>query len=242
AQDFNRLLDTILGYTAMLAQRMADQPEAAHIVEEIARASEQAAGLSRQLFTFSRGDVEGHQPLHLSTVVHDMERILERIIDTDIRYEADSPEDVWPVSADPAQVEQVLLNFMINARDALENGGTIKVRYENVTLEDGLAGLDLKPGSYVLLSVSDDGPGIDPNHLNNIFDPFFTTKEDEKAAGLGLSTVHGIMKQNHGAVLAKSAPGEGATFCAYFPRSYEEPGLGPNGEPDSPEDDFRKAA
>lgn len=219
AHDFNNFLSAILGY----AELILEHPESQHVrseVEEIQRAGQRAAELTRQLLAFSRQQVLEPKVLDLNAIVSDMSKILQRVVGEHIEIRTSLTPDLGNVKADRSQIEQVIVNLVVNARDAMPSGGRLVIESANVTLDEGTARelLGLRAGAYVVLSVSDDGVGMDTATRARIFDPFFTTKERGKGTGLGLSTVFGIVQQSGGAIAVVSEPGAGSTFNTYFPR------------------------
>ncbi len=220
AHDFNNILAVILaGSDAALYELPEDDPVREDL-QEIAAAAGRAATLTRQLLTFSRKQSWRPRPIALNTLLAQLEKMLCRIIGEDIRMSSVLAAGLWSVEADPGQLEQVVLNLAVNARDAMPGGGRLTVETSNVTLgrvEAARAGVPAGP--YVLMSVSDTGHGMDAATRARIFEPFFTTKDVGKGTGLGLSTVFGIVQQCGGAVQVESEPGRGATFLLYFPRA-----------------------
>ncbi len=220
AHDFNNLLTVLQGHATMLL----DEPLPSHVVadlQEIMSASKKAASLIRQLLAYSRQQVLKPIILDLNEVVRDLGRTLLRMIREDITLET-TIEDATPtVLADRTQIEQVILNLAVNARDAMPNGGRLEIRTQRMNLLEPLrqSGFSVPPGSYALITVSDTGEGIDDHVLPRIFDPFFTTKEPGKGTGLGLATVYGIIKQSGGYVLVESRKGKGATFRIMLPEA-----------------------
>jgi PAS domain S-box-containing protein len=231
AHDFNNLLTAIMGYSEMVLDRVADQPDIAADVEEIKKAGERASRLTSQLLAFSRRQTIQPRILDLNQVVGDLERMLRRVIGEDIVLEIASAPGLARTKADPSQVEQVLMNLVVNARDAMPRGGRLRIGAANVTLDEAFARhhVSAVPGRYVSLTVTDTGSGMKPEIVARIFEPFFTTKVVGKGTGLGLSTVYGIVKQNNGYVTVDSTPGAGTTFTTYWPEvdlPVETPGLG----------------
>jgi len=232
AHDFNNLLTAVAGY-AQLAREDLDSldssPTAFHNLKRdldaIQHASERATAITAQLLAFSRRQVLHPRVLGLGEVLGDMEKLVRRLVGEHIELRWDVDPDTPPIKADPVQIEQVLINLVLNARDALPEGGNISIETTNVTLEAGRSTSydNVAPGSYALLSVSDDGLGMDAATQSHIFEPFFTTKEEGKGTGLGLSTVYGIVKQTGGFIEVKSQVGEGSTLKIYFPAATEEP-------------------
>ncbi len=220
AHDFNNLLTIIKGYTELGLTRAKNQPEVRADLERIEDASERAAGLVRQLLAFSRRQVLQPKVLDLNGIVVGLDKLLRRLMDEDISMETIVGKDLGTIKADPGQVEQVIMNLVVNARDAMPNGGRLTVETENVEL-DGAYARDhatVRPGSYVMLAVSDTGVGMSADTIAHIFEPFYTTKESGRGTGLGLSTVYGIVKQSGGYIWVYSEPGEGTTFKVYLPR------------------------
>ena len=224
AHDFNNLLMVIQGHTSLLSERLQEGSAERRSVDQIQKSSERAAALTRQLLAFSRMQVMQPRVLDLNGVVADTGKMLRRVIgehiDLILRYDS----GLGRVKADPGQIEQVLLNLVVNARDAMPSGGKVVIETCNLSLDEAAARRisSLHPGSYVVLSVSDTGVGMDPETQSHIFEPFFTTKEQGKGTGLGLATVYGIVQQSGGHITVYSQPGQGATFRLYFPR-VEEP-------------------
>lgn len=220
AHDFNNLLSVIMGYSE-LAQGMTvpDTTVRKHL-DQIKLAVERAASLTHQLLAFSRQQVLEPRVLNLNAVVYNVSKMLLRVIGEDIALTLRPGEPLGSVKADLGQIEQVLMNLVVNARDAMPEGGKIVIETANVELDDTYAKQHpaARPGSYVMLSVSDTGCGMDAKTLSQIFEPFFTTKEPGKGTGLGLSTVYGIVKQSGGYVWAYSEPMRGTTFKIYLPR------------------------
>ncbi len=224
AHDFNNLLMVIQGHTSLLSERLQEGSSERRSVDQIHKSSERAAALTRQLLAFSRMQVMQPRVLDLNTVVADTGKMLRRVIGEHIELILRYDSGLGRVKADPGQIEQVLLNLVVNARDAMPGGGKVVIETCNLALDEAAARRisSLKPGSYVVLSVSDTGVGMDPETQSHIFEPFFTTKEQGKGTGLGLATVYGIVQQSGGHITAYSQPGQGATFRLYFPR-VEEP-------------------
>jgi PAS domain S-box-containing protein len=221
AHDFNNLLMAIRGYAEMIAQHLPDGDERREDAEEILKASDRAAGLTRQLLAFSRREVITQQAVSLDHLVETMQTMLQRLIGPEIQIVTEIWPDLTPVLADSTQLEQILVNLVINARDAMPGGGKITIELRNVELDKiGVASHPgLQPGDYVEMAVSDTGSGMDTETMSRIFEPFFTTKEAGKGTGLGLATVYGIVQQNNGAIEVQSRIGHGTTFYIYLPRA-----------------------
>ncbi|HVT61249.1 MAG TPA: ATP-binding protein [Thermoanaerobaculia bacterium] len=220
AHDFNNILTAIIGYSEMaLPQASPESPLRRHL-EEIKRAGERAAGLTRQLLAFGRRQVLQPQLLNLNTVVADATSILGRLIGENIELVSDLASPLGAVRADPGQLGQALINLALNARDAMPGSGTLTIATAILDLERPETHPDftLAEGRYVTVSVSDTGTGMDPYTLGHIFEPFFTTKEPGKGTGLGLATVYGIIKQSEGFIAVESPPGGGSRFTIYLPR------------------------
>lgn len=224
SHDFNNLLSVIMGNAEML---LDDRPSATqkHYADEIKNATQRAAQLTRQLLAFSRKNLLHPTVLDLNTVVRDVGKILERLIGEDVQIVTDLQSSLGSVKADQGQVEQILMNLATNARDAMPKGGEFKVRTADAVLgpKDVALYPYVKPGRYVLLSVSDSGMGMTEEVRRRVFDPFFTTKPPGRGTGLGLATIYGIVKQSAGYIWVSSAPGAGATFDIYLPRVDEKP-------------------
>lgn len=221
AHDFNNMLNVIIGYAEMAADALpGDHPVAADI-REIERAAQRSADLTRQLLTFSRKQVIEPRPVCLNESVADLAKTLGRLIGEHIALEFRPDPDLWRVMVDPAQVDQILANLAANARDAMPRGGHLMIRTENRDADEAFCEqhLGLEPGQYVLLSVSDDGMGMDEQTARHIFEPFYTTKVAGKGTGLGLATVKGIVDQNGGYIDLESAPGRGTVFRILLPRT-----------------------
>jgi two-component system, cell cycle sensor histidine kinase and response regulator CckA len=219
AHDFNNLLCVILGYCELLEERLAPDDSKRRMVEQIHNAATRASALTRQLLAFSRLQVLRPLVLDLNRLVAGIETMLRRLIGEHIEIATLLLPDLGRVKADPTQIEQILMNLAVNARDAMPAGGTITIETNNVELDDSHARqhAEVKPGSYVMLALSDTGLGMDRETQAHIFEPFFTTKPPGKGTGLGLSTVYGIVKQSAGYIWADSEPGRGTTFKVYLP-------------------------
>jgi two-component system, cell cycle sensor histidine kinase and response regulator CckA len=231
AHDFNNLLTIIASNASMLLHTAGGNPEVADYVGQINQASERAAGLTRQLLLFSRKQVMQPVDLDLNEVVGTMTRMLQRILGEDIALGGEFAPGLPSIHADAGMIEQVLLNFAVNSRDAMPSGGRLTIRTHVEVLDESQARRHpgVRPGRYVCLSVSDTGCGIAPEHLPRLFEPFFTTKEVGKGTGLGLATVYGIVQQHQGWIEVASAPGEGTTFRIGLPAVAAAPARRPAG-------------
>ncbi|MGA7626839.1 MAG: PAS domain S-box protein [Candidatus Acidiferrales bacterium] len=224
AHDFNNLLMVIQGYADLMAERLSENDPLRRNAEQIQTASQRATSLTRQLLAFSRKQMLAPKILNIQSVVVEMEKILRRLIGEDIQLETSSAADLGLVKADRSQIEQVILNLAVNARDAMPEGGRLTIETANVELDASYSHTPavLAPGKYVMLAVTDNGCGMDAETQAHIFEPFFTTKEKGKGTGLGLATVYGIVKQSGGYVWVYSEPGRGTSFKVYLPRIDEE--------------------
>jgi CheY-like chemotaxis protein len=232
AHDFNNLLTAILGYCEMAGDRVRADATTAGFVDEIARAGQTAASLTRQLLAFSRRQMLQPAVLDVNGVLANVEKMLRRLIGEHIDLVLEPATTLRHVRADAGQLEQVVLNLAVNARDAMKHGGRLSLTTSNTVLAaDNARGL--APGDYVVLSVTDTGCGMDAATQAHIFEPFFTTKEPGKGTGLGLSTVYGIVTQSGGAVTVDSAVGRGTTFTILLPAvdAAEEPATAPAAPP-----------
>jgi signal transduction histidine kinase len=219
AHDFNNLLTAILGYAEVLEEEVRGNPQARGFVEEIQHAGSRAATLTAQLLAFARRQVVTRRVLDLNDVVDDAARMLHRVLGRNIHTELRFAPDLWNVDADPNQLQQIIVNMAVNARDAMPHGGRLIIETANDTLEETRARVDALFGDYVRLSISDTGEGMTPDVVAHIFEPFFTTKEQGKGTGLGLAMCHGIATQNGGQIRVMTEPGRGTTFNVYLPRA-----------------------
>jgi two-component system cell cycle sensor histidine kinase/response regulator CckA len=219
AHDFNNLLTAITGYSELSMKRLGKEDPLLGNLQEIKKAGDRAASLTRQLLAFSRKQVLQPKVLDLNLVVSDLERMLTRLIGEDIELCTVLEPKLASIKVDPGQIQQIIMNLAVNARDAMPQGGKLTIETKNVLLDDEYARkhLAVTPGPFVMLAVSDSGSGIDPHTQSRIFEPFFTTKEVGKGTGLGLSTVYGIVKQSGGNIWVYSEVGRGTTFTIYLP-------------------------
>ncbi|HMG33828.1 MAG TPA: ATP-binding protein [Blastocatellia bacterium] len=225
AHDFNNLLTAIMGYSQMSLAQLDRNSVAYERLEQVIKASERAASLTKQLLAFSRRQMLQPAVLDLNALVDDVNKMLRRLIGEDTELVAIFSPALSHVKADPGQIEQVIINLAVNARDAMPNGGRLTIQTVNVHVPSGekTADLSLAPGDYVMLSVSDTGCGMDARTASQVFEPFFTTKEKGKGTGLGLSTAYGIVKQSGGEITVESELGKGTTFRIYLPRAVSQP-------------------
>jgi signal transduction histidine kinase/ActR/RegA family two-component response regulator len=220
AHDFNNILTVISGSTQLAMMDLEEGDPLRANLEEIKKASDRAADLTRQLLAFSRKQILEMKVLDLNEVLQRLNKMLRRVIGEDTGLEMIASEPLGKVRVDPGQMEQVIMNLVVNARDAMPGGGKLILETANAELDEGYARMHIgvKPGSYVMLSVNDTGAGMTQEVKERIFEPFFTTKEMGKGTGLGLSTVYGIVKQSGGNIWVYSEPGKGTTFKIYLPR------------------------
>lgn len=220
AHDFNNLLTVIGGYSDLVLRASELSKPTREKIEEIKRAAHRASSLTRQLLAFSRKQVLKPEVLDPNALIEDIGKMLQRLIAENIEVITSLQPEVGKINADPSQIEQVIVNLVVNARDAMPNGGKIIIETTNLELDQKYAEkhIAVNPGSYVMLAVSDNGTGMDANTIKHIFEPFFTTKERGRGTGLGLSTTYGIVKQSGGNIWVYSEPGRGTTFKIYLPR------------------------
>ncbi|MCA9968581.1 MAG: response regulator, partial [Anaerolineales bacterium] len=226
AHDFNNQLTIIQIYGELMRAKMAAGDPLLPKLDQIIQAGQHAAGLTRQLLAFSRKQVLAPVILNLNELVAQLQKMLGRLIGEDILLATMLQPDLWSVTADPGQIEQVIMNLVLNARDAMPTGGMVTIETSNVFLDEDTAGvhLDAPHGPCVMLAVTDTGYGMDEATQQQIFEPFFTTKQVGKGTGLGLAIVHGIIKQSEGAIFVYSEPGQGSTFKIYLPASAQAAG------------------
>src|SRR5688572_1466018 len=224
AHDFNNMLAVITGYGELVLEALPEEDPIRQDVQQLLGGANRAAGLTRQLLAFSRHQVIKARILDLNNVIANVEKMLGRLIGEDISMRAELEPELWPVKADPGQIEQVLLNLTVNARDAMPTGGRLTIKTSNVANGSRTPREPLPQGDFVLMEVTDTGTGMDLETQKRIFEPFFTTKDPGKGTGLGLSTVYGIVQQCGGQLQVQSTIGRGTTFEIYFPRAREKTG------------------
>ena len=220
AHDFNNMLTAINGYSELILRELKEDGSIRQKVLEIKKAGERSAALTQQLLAFSRRQILKPQRLDLNHVISDMSVLLRRLIGEHIGLYIELDENECRVEADPGQLSQVIMNLAVNARDAMPKGGNLKIKTENVYLDEKYAAKHIPtvPGNYVLLSVKDTGIGVDDETIEHLFEPFYTTKEKGSGTGLGLATVYGIVKQSGGYIWVESEPDKGASFDIYLPQ------------------------
>lgn len=224
AHDFNNYMSAVLGYGELALDNLKDEDPARKSVEIMISAGNMAAILTKQLLAFSRKQVINPVVLNLNKTIEEMGKMLGRLIGENIELEITTDPDLWNVKIDTSQIEQVVMNIVLNAKDAMSEGGKLKIETANVIFDEEYSKthLDTPPGEYIMISFSDTGVGMPDEIKAHIFEPFFTTKEIGKGTGLGLSTVYGIVKQNNGHIFVYSEPGRGTTFKVYLPRVRED--------------------
>ncbi len=220
AHDFNNLLTTVIGYSDMALRQLAEKDPVRAEIQEIQRAGEKAANLTHQLLAFSRKQVFASKTVDVNALIADAVGMLSRVVGGHIRIVTQLDPTLGSVRADPGQLEQVILNLVVNAREAMPDGGTLTIRTQNADVDVASARqhYGIAPGRYTVFSVSDTGVGIDTDTQKRVFEPFFTTKDKPRGVGLGLATVYGIINQSGGQIFLSSEPGRGATFAVYLPR------------------------
>jgi CheY-like chemotaxis protein len=219
AHDFNNLLTTILGYSEMLLSEGTETKEALESVREISKSAQRAASLTQQLLAYSRKQVLRPEELDINELVANVTKMLRRLIHENIQLNTVLDPKIGWVKADPAQLEQVIINLAINARDSMPEGGKLTIETQDLVLDESYCKFrpEVIPGEYVMLAVTDTGCGIDEKNQKQIFEPFFTTKEPGRGTGLGLATVFGTVKQSNGFIYVYSEPELGSTFKIYLP-------------------------
>lgn len=226
AHDFNNLLTVIIGFNQMLQEYTGDDERLMRYLNGIQDSAQSATTLVQQLLAFSRKQILKPRVVDLKELIDQTRNILVRLIREDITFQIDLDPNLGYIEADPSQVEQVLINLIVNARDAMPGGGRLSVSAENITLSSAREGShdEIAPGEYILLKIQDTGLGMDGETQSRIFEPFFTTKGIGKGTGMGLSTVYGIIRQSEGYISVESKPGRGTTFLIYLPKLEREPG------------------
>jgi two-component system cell cycle sensor histidine kinase/response regulator CckA len=225
AHDFNNLLTAIIGHSELIESGLKPDDPLLSDIKVVQQASDRAAQLTSQLLAFSRKQAMHPKIVNINKIINDMLNMLKRIIGEDIEFNILMSDDIRTIMVDPGQMEQVIVNMAVNARDAMQAGGMLTIKTSNIEVDEDIyqTGIEIKSGKYVLLSISDTGSGISDEIKTKIFEPFFTTKESGKGTGLGLSTVYGIVKQSVGQIAVDSRPGSGSTFNIYLP-AVENPG------------------
>lgn len=218
AHQFNNLMTVVMGYSELLLMRKVDSDPDFAKLEEIRKAGQRAAALTNQLLTFSRRQMQRPTMVDLNHVVVSLDEMLKGLLGDHMNLETSLEPSLGKVMADPVQLEQILINLVLNARDAMQPGGLVTIETANVSFDGDSVTQAIEPGNYVLLSTSDTGSGMDAETQARIFDPFFTTKEEGQGTGLGLAVIDGIVRQSGGHIEVVSAPGKGATFKVYLPR------------------------
>jgi PAS domain S-box-containing protein len=221
AHDFNNILNIIIGYSDMLSASAGEDATSLEDIEEIRKAAKRAAGLTHQLLAFSRQQALQPRVLNLNEEIDDLEKMLARLVGEDIHWELSLAPDLWVVRADPGQVQQVLINLAVNARDAMPKGGRFTIKTHNSTFYEASSHSDVPPGEYVTMVVSDTGIGMDTETKARAFEPFYTTKEKGKGTGLGLSLVYGVVRQSNGYITIDSEINKGTSFTIYLPKTDE---------------------
>ncbi|RMF59231.1 MAG: response regulator, partial [Calditrichaeota bacterium] len=219
AHDFNNLLTVIEGYIELLKNKLGQEAGVGNYVTQMRKATEKAIALTRQLLTFSRRQIIQPKMIDINQVIKELSKMLDRLIGEHITLITNLNQEIGEIKADPGQMEQVLMNLVVNARDAMPKGGELIIETDQINLDRSYNRFhpDIEPGDYVMISITDNGIGMNEEVLQRIFEPFFTTKEKGKGTGLGLATVYGIVKQNNGHILVYSEVGKGTTFKIYFP-------------------------
>lgn len=218
AHDFNNLLTVINGYSELMLANEKEGSKSYNMIKEIKGAGKRAAKLTEQLLTFSRKQIIKPEIMDLNNSVKNIKKMITRLIGEDIELHTDLSEDLGKINADSGQIDQIIMNLAVNSRDAMPNGGTLKIKTSNVKCNGNSFHSEIAPGDYIRLCVKDTGEGMNEETQKQIFEPFFTTKKEGKGTGLGLATIYGIVKQNNGYVFVDSALGKGTTFCVYLPK------------------------
>ena len=224
AHDFNNMLGIIIGHAELAMMQVPPASSLYNDLAKIQKAAQRSANLTSQLLAFALKQAVSPKVLDLNHIIANILRMLRRLIGEDIEMVWRPGSDLWPIKIDPAQIDQILVNLCVNARDAISGGGKIIIETLNVEIDEAYCDkhAGCKPGNYAMLALSDDGCGMDSQMLDNLFEPFFTTNEFGKETGLGLATVYGIIKQNEGYINVYSEPGQGTSFKIYLPKSLED--------------------
>jgi PAS domain S-box-containing protein len=227
AHDFNNLLTVIIGYSELLLYQLQPNDPIRSSIQDIHKAAERAASLTSQLLAFGRKQIFQTKIIDLNSLIVNLEKMLGRLLGEDVEIKVSQSLDLKKIVADPSKIEQVIINLALNAREAMPEGGKLIITMANVELDEQYTRehIDVKPGQYVILAISDTGYGMDEKTLEHIFEPFFTTKETGKGTGLGLATVYGIVKQSGGHIWVYSEPNHGTMFKIYFPQAVEANGV-----------------
>jgi signal transduction histidine kinase/CheY-like chemotaxis protein len=235
AHDFNNMLGVIIGHTDLAMLHTPDDDPLRKDLNQIRNAANRSADLTRQLLAYARKQIAKPKVVNLNSLVETMQQMLRRLISEDIDLLWIPGEDLWPVRIDPAQVDQIVANLVVNARDAVDSAGSITIQTRNISVQefDQIDHPERVPGDYVLLTVRDTGMGMSPETLERIFEPFYTTKEQGKGTGLGLATVYGIVRQNEGFIDVESVSGQGSCFSVYL-RRHIDPQVAKEGSPAEP--------
>ncbi|WP_459924581.1 ATP-binding protein [Desulfatiferula olefinivorans] len=225
AHDFNNMLSVIIGYAELAAEKLSSDDPLKDDLNEILKAAKQSAQITNQLLAFARKQTVTPRVIDLNHQVESMLKMLHRLIGEDIDLLWKPRAHLWSINIDPSQIDQILANLCVNARDAIAGVGKLTIETENICLDPGdcTAYIDALPGEYVMLAVSDNGCGMDKSTLDKLFEPFFTTKTKGKGTGLGLAMIYGIVKQNNGNIHVYSEPDKGTTFKIYLPRHMSKP-------------------
>jgi two-component system cell cycle sensor histidine kinase/response regulator CckA len=220
AHDFNNMLSVILGYIEMLKERLVNDPQSYEDLVQMEKAANHSKEITRQLLAFSRKQIITPKPLNINELIENTKKTLIRLIGENIQLEFIPCQNIWTIHFDPSQLDQIFVNLAINARDAMPHGGILQISTENIHADKAYCNqhVEVEPGDYVLLRVSDNGLGMDHETLSYIFEPFFTTKSVDQGTGLGLATVYGIMMQNNGFISVQSKPAVGTSFNLYIPK------------------------
>ncbi len=220
AHDFNNMLSAIIGYTEIVSSKLSPDDPIFSNIQMIEKAAKRSADLTRQLLAFSRQEIINPKPLEINDIISNLKKFYGRLICEEIDLCYMLEKNIWKVKLDSSQVDRIVANLLINASHAMPNGGKLFIKTENITVVDGYCygNVELVSGEFVMLTVSDNGIGMDEEILSHIFEPFYTTKKEGKGAGMGLATVYGIVRQNNGFIDVHSEPGNGTTFKIYFPR------------------------